>query len=235
MYSPQTNKWFGLLAVLDTTLEVNCISKAVVDRLGFRPVRAAPSCYELADGQQLLSNLTVSCTWSLNTSSRSNETQFHVINHATFDVLFNFDTIKDAGMLRAQSLRLDITYRVRGIPMGYDKSKTQKLLEKIIFTGRAASTVAVKCLATDPGEKEQTATINLENIEKIPDSLSVAYSESGEGTEWRFEARDLKRPLDAFESGEDNALSTFRITIDNHFKGITTLRSFKDPSEHKIE
>jgi len=66
--------------------------------------------------------------------------------------------------------------------------------------------VAVKCLATDPGEKEQTATINLENIEKIPDSLSVVHSDSGEGTEWRFEARDLKRPL---ESGEDNAPSTF--------------------------
>ena len=118
--------------------------------------------------------------------------------------------------------RSEQAYRVRGIPLVYNLQKTRIILQRTLNLENDNSGLKVKSLAIDPNKRAKVATINFENI---PDRLSV-------GHEWTF---DITHLLES--SGGDNDLiipRAQRITIDDHFLGLTTLYSPLS-AEHKVE
>jgi len=88
--------------------------------------------------------------------------------------------------------------------------------------------VQIRSLAIDPDRKSKTATID---FVFRPACLSV------DRNEWSFEIPDAEiNAADGDGIGDEDFIpSTPTLTIDTHFKGITTLKSFKDPVDHKIE
>lgn len=88
--------------------------------------------------------------------------------------------------------------------------------------------VQIRSLAINPDRTSKTATVD---FEVSPASLSL------DRNEWSFRIPDIEINAENEEgvNDEDFIPRTPTLTIDSHFKGITTLRSFKNPSDHKIE
>ena|SRR5277367_3589786 len=118
--------------------------------------------------------------------------------------------------------RCEQAYRVRGVPLTYNLQETKSLLQRALNLENDNSGLKVKSLAIDSNKRAKVATINFENI---PSNLSVEH-------EWTFDIPDLLK-----SSSKDNDLiipRTERITIDDHFIGLTTLYS-PSSTDHKVE
>jgi hypothetical protein len=114
-------------------------------------------------------------------------------------------------------------YRVRGIPLSYNLQTAESLLrKKVLRLENDNSGLKIKSLAIDSNKRAKVATINFEDI---PGSLLV-------GHEWTFDITDLLESA----GDEDDVIGprTQRITIDDHFLGLTTLYS-PSPTDHKVE
>jgi len=98
----------------------------------------------------------------------------------------------------------------------------ESLLQKVLRLENDNSGLKIKSLAIDSNKRAKLATINFENI---PGSLLV-------GHEWTFDITDLLESV----GEEDDVIvpRTQRITIDDHFLGLTTLYS-PSPTDHKVE
>ena len=117
------------------------------------------------------------------------------------------------------------TYRVRGIPLGYSGKEVKVLLRNVLEIDGPQNTVQVKSLAMNLDQKTKTATVEF----RTPS----ANLPTGKG-ERSFEIFDYETDDDRYDD-DDIVPNAPMITIDSHFRGITVLRSFKNPSEHKIE
>jgi hypothetical protein len=124
--------------------------------------------------------------------------------------------------------KLQVTYRVRGIPLEYTMKKMLELLRLVLELDGPRRDVRVRSLAIGPNQKTKMATVDF----KTPPTCFASNR-----NEWSFEIPDVDSS-DAENDGNDDDDIIPKgptITIDTHFKGITILRSFKNVSEHKIE
>lgn len=96
----------------------------------------------------------------------------------------------------------------------------------------AHSVIAIESLATEAGKSTQTATATFNSV---PDELG------SDKKEWNYK---LSSPADRYakvdevpyqEDVTSIADETIHITIDNHFLGITTLKSIADTSTHELD
>lgn len=89
MHSPSNDKWYGLIATLDTDAEESWISARIVERLGLEVTKEETLKYATFNGQPMASGKTSTVTWSSKGDGLSHETVFHVVpGYAPFDVLF---------------------------------------------------------------------------------------------------------------------------------------------------
>lgn len=117
------------------------------------------------------------------------------------------------------------TYRVRGIPCGYNRKETKILLKRVLGLGNKDSGLRVMSLAIDLSGRVAVATIN---FEVIPENFRA-------GDEWSFDITDLME-LTSEESGVEPPTPPriVWLTIDDHFHGLTTLYT-PSPADHKVE
>jgi hypothetical protein len=111
----------------------------------------------------------------------------------------------------------DKTYRVRGIPNGYNRKRTRETLNLVLGLGNTDGNLKLGSLATSPYRSEKVATIS---FREIPLCLQ-------KGNEWRFEQPDT--------DDIDCPLPSHQIVIDSHFWDFTPLQTFESESDHTIE
>ncbi|KAF2455214.1 hypothetical protein BDY21DRAFT_324439 [Lineolata rhizophorae] len=116
-----------------------------------------------------------------------------------------------------------LAYRVQGIPLGYGRERTERLLRRLV--GDVA--VSVRSLAVAIDWRSEVATVSF---------AGTAAALSGGRSEWRFypAASDLD-PSGADCRGDDGAPSSDPIVVDTHFLGLTPLKSFDDASKHRVD
>ena len=120
-------------------------------------------------------------------------------------------------------------YRVRGIPLQCTKRQAEDVLRSVLRLDEAQGTVRLRSMALSPDGKTKMATLEFKS--RPPCFLSDQH-------EWSFEipSTDKNDFVDSnYEDDDDIIPAEPIITIDDHFNGITILRSFKNSSEHKIE
>jgi hypothetical protein len=123
--------------------------------------------------------------------------------------------------------RSQVTYRVRGIPLEYRLKKVQELLQSALELGTRRD-AQIRSLAIGPDQQTKMATVD---FKAPPASLA------SDRNEWSFEILDDEGSDSKDDENDDDDIvpKAPTITIDNHFNGITILRSFKNVLEHKIE
>ena len=121
------------------------------------------------------------------------------------------------------------TYRVRGMPLQFTKRQAEDVLRSVLRLDEAQGTVQVRSIAPSPNGKTKVATLEFKS--RPPCFLSDQH-------EWSFEIPSTDKNDfvgSNYEDDDDIIPAAPIITIDDHFNGITILRSFKNISEHKIE
>jgi hypothetical protein len=87
--------WRALKAILDTGTEENWISQKIVDRLGLSVKKGLVTKWTTFDGREINSGSAVDPTWSLEKSSNTHQTRFHIApKEAPFEVLFGSNIIE---------------------------------------------------------------------------------------------------------------------------------------------
>jgi len=103
----------------------------------------------------------------------------------------------------------------------------RELLRSVLGLQRN-SDVQVGSLALSPDQNSKTATV---------DFATPPTCLPRDRDEWSFKipAIEINAEGDGDDNDEDFIPRALTITIDTHFRGITTLKSFKKSSDHKIE
>lgn len=110
-------------------------------------------------------------------------------------------------------------YRVRGIPAGCNNRTTRKLLKSILGDNVH---IRIKSLALDADDLDlKVATVT---FEERPLKLV------GNHSEWRF-----SRVVSIDSSADEYDDRQEEIIVDTHFRGFTSLNSFKNSNLHLIE
>lgn len=114
--------------------------------------------------------------------------------------------------------RSDLVFRVRGIPGNFSKDETVKLLRKVLDVD-SNTRIVIRSLARIEDQRNKIAVVREDQMNKI---AVVGIN-----------------PIPQFLLGKDKKWYSLqeeypRITIDNHFHGMTILYS-PDPSKHKLE
>lgn len=122
-------------------------------------------------------------------------------------------------------------FRVRGIPHGCKRSETAKIIKTALGLEDEEVGLEVCSVAFNPYREaqEKVATIRFASV---PNSLSAV----GGKDEWRFPlARSEVPEVSDEDDDEDTPHRDVQLVFDTHFKGFTSLRSFRNTSDHKIE
>lgn len=122
----------------------------------------------------------------------------------------------------------DIVYRVRRVPVHYERSDISRLLSQVLLVENE-ETIKVWSLTTNPYRSEKVATVT---FDQIPDLL-MNNAERGKN-EWQFEARDLFN--EAHDTARISCTQTPPIAIDTNFLGFTPLHLAEAPrSDYNVE
>ncbi|KAI9893550.1 MAG: hypothetical protein M1814_006346 [Vezdaea aestivalis] len=115
------------------------------------------------------------------------------------------------------------TFRVQGIPLGFGRAQVKELLNSI--PEMEYSKIEIGSLAKEAGREIQTATATFESIPQDfgPDK-----------NQWELTTVP-RRTLASNDDSSDGNEHQVLITIDTHFRGITTLKSVEDASMHDID
>ena len=123
-----------------------------------------------------------------------------------------------------------MTFRVRGIPRSCKLSETEVIIKTALRLENERPNLQICSIAFNPYrlEQEKVATIR---FDRVPSSLSINAGKD----EWRFPLprSELRRVFG--ESDDDASLKDAEIVFDSHFRGFTSLRSFQNALDHKIE
>lgn len=115
-------------------------------------------------------------------------------------------------------------YRVRGLPLDFDKKRTRDLVSDLLKLENDPSVFQIRSFAEAHDGKTSVATLS---FREIPAQLIGTHEWSGDIPDG---ALILKDPRD--ECGPPQRRHTF--TIDDHFRGLTVL-SCPSTEAHKIE
>jgi hypothetical protein len=114
-------------------------------------------------------------------------------------------------------------YRVRGLPLEFDESKTYDLISAVLKQKSSDPEPEIRSLAESHDRKTMVAVID---FLETPTQLSI-------GNQWEFDIPNSHQETDTRNTGK-----RYRrwkpITIDDHFKGLTVLFS-PPPADHKVE
>jgi hypothetical protein len=117
---------------------------------------------------------------------------------------------------------VDAVYRVRGLPLGFDKENTAHLLSTLL---ELSSSPTIVSLAEALDGLTMMATLR---HPEIPAKLSGSLTET-----WNFSMPDYLKEIRP--QGEPNTIRPQSgIMIDKHFRGLTVLRC-PSVTDHKVE
>lgn len=115
-------------------------------------------------------------------------------------------------------------YRVQGLPLRFDEEKTYDLISAIFNPESRNFEPEIRSLAESLDRKTKVAVID---FLETPAQLSI-------GDEWGFDIPDSHQDTDNSNKDKRYRRRKPKITIDNHFKGLTVL--FSPLSEaHQVE
>ncbi|KAG7009638.1 hypothetical protein G7Y79_00002g007530 [Physcia stellaris] len=115
----------------------------------------------------------------------------------------------------------DFVYRVRRVPMHYERSDLSRLLGQVLLVENE-EIIKVWSLTTSPYRSEKIATVT---FDQIP-GLLMKDAERGKN-EWQFEAKDLLKEAHYME--RTSYTETPPIAIDTNFLGFTPLHLAEVP------
>src|SRR5947207_12319847 len=123
------------------------------------------------------------------------------------------------------------TFRVRGIPGSCGSNEARKIIKATLRLENEGLGLQVCSIASNPYRQAQgkVATISFASV---PSSL---FNSAGKD-EWRFPLQGSEFRRVPSKDGDDDAPhSGLELVFDTHFRGFTSLRSFQNPLDHKIE
>jgi hypothetical protein len=115
---------------------------------------------------------------------------------------------------------------MRGIPAGYDKEQVEQMLQHGLRIDNQRNGVEIRSLAEDPMAEGKISTIT---FQREPRCISLI------GTEWEFNSPSIGVPPSMHEYSQYQTRRMPRFRLDTHFRGITAIASFTNPSDHKFE
>jgi len=116
-------------------------------------------------------------------------------------------------------------YRVRGLPLDFNKKKTHDLISNLLKAKDIAPVFTIRSFAKAHDGETSVATLS---FQETPDQLLDV-------DEWCVDIPDSSlHPAPQIDDFDDSMQHNSTLTFDNHFKGITVL-SCPSTAEHKVE